>query len=157
VPAAFRRAHRKAVFDGTPVFETNGIGRLNSAATQPSALSGSSAVMPSAVIGDATNNAALSDCGQQVWDELINENDQIFLTLDGHYWPPASTTPRNAAGNDVGVHITNYQNRYFGGGGMLRLYHFDLDLNTIDVETISPWVLAQEPAKRNELAARRTG
>lgn len=103
--------------------------------------------------GDPENNAGFSDYGQQVWDELINDNDQIFLTLNGHYWPPGRMTRQNAAGNDVHLHITNYQNRYFGGAGMLRLYHFDLARNTIDVETIAPWILAQDPERRNELAA----
>ena len=100
--------------------------------------------------GDAENDAALSSYGQTVWNELINENDQVFLALNGHYWPPGRTTLQNAAGNDVQVHITNYQNRYFGGAAMLRLYHFDLSRNTIDVETLSPWALAQN---NNVLAA----
>ena len=103
--------------------------------------------------GDPENNAALSDYGQQVWDDLINDNDQIFLTLNGHYWPPGRMTQNNAAGHDVHLHIANYQNRYFGGAGMLRLYHFDLDRNTIDVETVAPWILAQSPERRNELSA----
>ncbi|MCA1223653.1 LamG-like jellyroll fold domain-containing protein [Streptomyces sp. 8L] len=103
--------------------------------------------------GDPENNAALSDYGQTVWDKLVNDNDQIFLTLNGHYWPSGRTTKKNAAGNDVHMHITNYQNRYFGGGGMIRLYHFDLVRNTIDVETVNPWILAQKPESRNELAA----
>ncbi|GHF69204.1 hypothetical protein FHX82_003464 [Amycolatopsis bartoniae] len=103
--------------------------------------------------GDPENNAEFSDYGRQVWDELINDNDQIFLTLNGHYWPPGRTTRQNAAGHDVHLHITNYQNRYFGGAGMLRLYHFDVDRNTIDVETVAPWILAQDPEKRNRLAA----
>jgi hypothetical protein len=94
--------------------------------------------------GDPENDAAFSSYGQTVWDSLINENDQIFLTLNGHYWPPGRMTTQNAAGNDVHLHITNYQNRYFGGGAMLRLYHFDMARNTIDVETLSPWALAQE-------------
>ncbi|QXE34588.1 Tat pathway signal sequence domain protein [Streptomyces sp. GMY02] len=103
--------------------------------------------------GDPEDNAVLSGYGQTVWDKLINDNDQIFLTLNGHYWPPGRTTRKNAAGNDVRMHITNYQNRYFGGGGMIRLYHFDLARDTIDVETINPWILAQEPESRSELAA----
>ena len=102
--------------------------------------------------GDPENDAAFSSYGQTVWDSLINENDRIFLTLNGHYWPPGRMTAQNAAGSDVHLHITNYQNRYFGGGAMLRLYHFDLTRNTIDVETLSPWALAQ-PAQRNILAA----
>ncbi|MGW7419036.1 LamG-like jellyroll fold domain-containing protein [Streptomyces sp. NPDC054813] len=103
--------------------------------------------------GDPEDNAVLSDYGRTVWDRLINDNDQIFLTLNGHYWPPARTTAKNAAGNEVHLHITNYQNRYFGGGGMIRLYHFDLARNTIDVETVNPWILAQKPESRTELAA----
>lgn len=103
--------------------------------------------------GDPENNAGLSEHGQKVWDELVEDNDQVFLTVNGHYWPPGRTTKKNAAGNDVHLHLANYQNRYFGGGGMIRLYHFDLARDTIDVETINPWVLAQDPASRNELAA----
>jgi hypothetical protein len=103
--------------------------------------------------GDPDNNAALSSYGQTVWDSLINANDQIFLTLNGHYWPPGRVTMQNAAGNDVPVHITNYQNRYFGGGAMLRLYHFDLTRNIIEVETLSPWALSQPPQTHNWLAA----
>jgi hypothetical protein len=103
--------------------------------------------------GDPENDAALSSYGQTVWDSLVNENDQIFLTLNGHYWPPGRVTMQNATGNDVHVHITNYQNRYFGGAAMLRLYHFDLTRNTIDVETLSPWALSRPPEQHNVLAA----
>jgi hypothetical protein len=103
--------------------------------------------------GDPNNDAGLSGYGQQVWDTLIKGNDQVFLTLNGHYWPPGRVTMQNSAGHDVQVHITNYQNRYYGGAAMLRLYHFDLARNTIDVETVSPWILAQAPEERNELAA----
>jgi hypothetical protein len=103
--------------------------------------------------GDPEDNAVLSGYGETVWDKLITDNDQIFLTLNGHYWPPGRTTKKNAAGHDVHLHITNYQNRFFGGGGMIRLYHFDLVRNTIDVETINPWILAQQPESRSELAA----
>jgi hypothetical protein len=103
--------------------------------------------------GDPENNAALSDYGQQVFSELVTGNDQVFLTLNGHFWPPGRVTSANTAGHQVFQHITNYQNRYFGGAGMLRLYHFDLDRNMIDVETIAPWILAMEPEQRDELAS----
>ncbi|MFD3405843.1 LamG-like jellyroll fold domain-containing protein [Kribbella sp. NPDC058693] len=99
--------------------------------------------------GDPT--AYFSDQGNRVWDQLIDHNDQIFITMNGHYWPPGRVTRKNAAGNDVHLHITNYQDRFYGGSGMVRLYHFDLARNTIDVETISPWIMGQDPAKRNEL------
>lgn len=106
--------------------------------------------------GDPTNDAALSAYGQTVWDSLINANDQIFLTLNGHYWPPGRLTLQNASNNDVHVHLTNYQNRYYGGSAMLRLYHFDLERNVIDVETLSPWALSIPREQNNSLAAQES-
>lgn len=87
-----------------------------------------------------TGETQFSEYGEQVWSELIRDNDQIFLTLNGHFWPPGRTSRLNAAGHNVDAHITNYQNRYYGGAGMLRAYRFDLDRNTIDVSTFSPWI-----------------
>ncbi|MFD7832817.1 LamG-like jellyroll fold domain-containing protein [Kitasatospora sp. NPDC059803] len=97
--------------------------------------------------------AQLSDHGHALWDRLISGNDQIFLTLNGHYWPPGSTTLTNKAGHDVHVHITNYQNRYYGGAAMIRAYRFDLDRNTIDVRTYSPWIQQLAAEKVNRLAS----
>lgn len=94
---------------------------------------------------------SLSSYGQQLWDRLIADHDQIFLTLNGHYWPAARATRKNAAGHDVHLHLTNYQNRYFGGAAMIRLYRFDLDRNTVDVETVSPWILGRAAKGLNEL------
>ncbi|AZQ38856.1 Tat pathway signal sequence domain protein [Streptomyces cyaneochromogenes] len=94
---------------------------------------------------------SLSAYGQQLWDRLIEDHDQIFLTLNGHYWPAGRTTRKNAAGHDVHLHLTNYQNRYFGGAAMIRLYRFDLDRNVIDVETVSPWILGRAAKGLNEL------
>ncbi|MFD7445975.1 LamG-like jellyroll fold domain-containing protein [Streptomyces sp. NPDC059909] len=103
------------------------------------------------------DEARLSPYGQRLWDELIAANDQIFLTLNGHYWPAARTTRENDAGHDVHLHLTNYQDRYFGGSAMIRLYRFDLDRNTIDVSTLSPWQLERAARdKANALALRET-
>ncbi|OIJ93133.1 LamG-like jellyroll fold domain-containing protein [Streptomyces monashensis] len=93
----------------------------------------------------------LSDHGQQLWDRLIADHDQIFLTLNGHYWPAGRAVRTNAAGNEVHLHLTNYQNRYFGGAAMIRLYRFDLDRNVIDVETVSPWILGRAAEGLNAL------
>jgi hypothetical protein len=92
---------------------------------------------------DDSGHATLSDHGQRLWDRLIRGNDQIFLALGGHYWPPGRVTLRNDHGHDVHVHITNYQDRYYGGAGMVRLYAFDLARDVVDVQTLSPWLLAK--------------
>ena len=102
---------------------------------------------------DDTGVAALSGHGQRLWDRLIKGNDQIFLTLNGHYWPPGRTVLKNDAGHDVHVHITNYQDRYYGGAGMIRTYTFDLARQVIDVETFAPWFLTDRPAASTPLAA----
>lgn len=106
------------------------------------------------VDSDEDGKASLSEYGQQMWDNLIKDNDQIFLTLNGHYWPPGSTVLKNSAGHDVHLHITNYQDRYYGGAGMIRSYRFDLNRNRIDVATFSPWIRELAAEKElNELAA----
>ncbi|MEW1720714.1 LamG-like jellyroll fold domain-containing protein [Streptomyces sp. NPDC093109] len=97
--------------------------------------------------------ARLSDNGTRLWNGIVRGNDQIFLALGGHYWPPGRTVLTNDSGNDVHVHITNYQDRYYGGAGMIRHYGFDLARGVIDVETFSPWFLARDPAKRTPLEA----
>jgi hypothetical protein len=49
---------------------------------------------------DDAGQAHLSSHGTRLWDRLINDNDQIFLTLNGHYWPPGRTvgSPGDASG-----------------------------------------------------------
>ncbi|MBB2912024.1 3',5'-cyclic AMP phosphodiesterase CpdA [Streptosporangium becharense] len=102
---------------------------------------------------DEAGTASLSDFGRRLWDRFIRRNDQIFLTLNGHYWPPGRTVLKNDAGHDVHVHIANYQDRYYGGAAMIRLYTFDLARKVIDVETFSPWLLDRDPEDRTPLEA----
>jgi hypothetical protein len=102
---------------------------------------------------DDEGAAYLSDNGQRLWDSIIRGNDQVFLTLNGHYWPPGRTVLTNDAGNAVHVHVTNYQDRYYGGGGMVRLYAFDLARGVIDVSTSSPWFARRPAEDRNQLEA----
>ncbi|MCU8592925.1 LamG-like jellyroll fold domain-containing protein [Streptomyces sp. A13(2022)] len=102
---------------------------------------------------EGDGSARLSEHGQRLWDGLIRANDQIFLALGGHYWPPGRTVLTNDAGNDVHVHITNYQDRYYGGAGMIRTYGFDLARGVIDVETFAPWFLSRDPVRRTALEA----
>ncbi|MEU6410034.1 LamG-like jellyroll fold domain-containing protein [Microbispora sp. NPDC046933] len=105
------------------------------------------------VWADDSGQAYLSEYGQRLWDGFVRRNDQIFLTLNGHYWPPGRTVLKNDAGNEVHAHITNYQDRYYGGAAMIRLYTFDLARKVIDVETFSPWFLSRRPEDRSPLEA----
>lgn len=92
------------------------------------------------LVGDVgSGEAGLSGYGQTVWDRLIRDNDQVFMAFGGHFWPTARATMRNAAGNDVQLDLANYQEMYYGGAGIIRLYTFDPDEGTVDVESFSPW------------------
>ena len=104
---------------------------------------------------ELTSPAKLSDYGQHIWDALIKDHDQIFLSLNGHFWPPARVTATNTAGHDLPLHITNYQDFYYGGAAMIRLYRFDLERSRIDVSTINPWLLEQPYESLNELDRRQ--
>jgi hypothetical protein len=92
---------------------------------------------------DVTVNdaAVLSGYGQTLWDRLIKSHSQIFMTLNGHNWPAGAVVMKDLADREVYMHLVNYQDRYFSGSGMIRLYEFDLRANTVDVQTFSPYWL----------------
>ncbi|MDA0179140.1 metallophosphoesterase [Solirubrobacter phytolaccae] len=98
---------------------------------------------------NAEGNASLTSYGTTLWNNLIRKNDQIVLSLSGHNWPVGRVTQKNDFGHDVYLNLADYQDMYYGGAGMIRTYQFDLDRDTIDVETFSPWILAQNEADRS--------
>ena len=85
--------------------------------------------------------------GKMLWEKLIRKNDQIFMTLNGHYHGAARLTKTNDFGNPVEEMVVDYQMAYQGGNGLMRLYEFDLTHNEIKVLSFSPWV-PQSPRKR---------
>jgi hypothetical protein len=103
------------------------------------------------IVSADIGEAQLSDNGRRLWDELIRKNDQVFLTLNGHFWPTGRAVMQNDFGHDVLLNLANYQDRHYGGAGTIRTYRFDLARDTIDVETFSPYVLGQDPEDRDPL------
>ena len=123
--------------------------KLNEYPNVPTIISTHELVQPTT---DLTSDAATpSDYGQSVWDRLIKSHNQIFMTLNGHFWPSGRAVIKNLAGNEVYMHLTNYQDRFFGGSAMMRLYEFDLGAGTVDVQTFSPYWLSMPPAARSPL------
>lgn len=78
---------------------------------------------------------------QRMWDTLIRGNDQIFMTLNGHFHGATKQVKQNDFGHDVHQILMDYQMAYEGGNGYLGLFEFDLTNNTISLETGSPWVV----------------
>ncbi|WP_432543568.1 LamG-like jellyroll fold domain-containing protein [Kineococcus sp. SYSU DK002] len=103
------------------------------------------------VAADEAGAASLSEYGTTLWQDLVRGRDQVFLTLNGHFWPVGRTVLVNDAGHEVHAHLTNYQDQYYGGAGTVRLYRFDLARGVVDVETISPWLLSLPEEQRSPL------
>lgn len=81
-----------------------------------------------------------TEYGRMLWEKLIRDKDQIFMTLNGHHHGAARLTKRNDFGNAVEEMVVDYQMAYQGGNGLMRLYEFDLSNNLINVLSFSPWV-----------------
>ncbi|USK29385.1 metallophosphoesterase [Bacillus sp. CMF21] len=83
---------------------------------------------------------AESSNGRLIWDELVNDYNQVFMTVNGHYFGLAHHVKQNASGNDVIQMLVNYQSNYRGGNGWLRLVEFDEKKNKLFFRTYSPFV-----------------
>jgi len=91
-----------------------------------------------------------TEYGKMLWDRLIRDNDQIFMTLNGHHHGAARLTKYNDFGNAVEEMVVDYQMAYQGGNGLMRLYEFDFTANRIDVISFSPWVVQKPKATLNQ-------
>jgi hypothetical protein len=93
---------------------------------------------------------------EDLWNDFISKNDQIFLVLCGHQHGQAMRVDTNAAGNKVYQVLADYQDRgqsgidagqprtadgriYAIGDGWFRLMQFNtaLSVPTVDVKTYS--------------------
>ena len=88
--------------------------------------------------------------GKMLWRELISKNDQIFMTVNGHYHGSAHLVKTNDFGNPVHEMVVDYQMAYQGGNGLMRLYEFDLTRNEIRALSFSPWVRIKPKDSLNE-------
>lgn len=86
-----------------------------------------------------------TEYGLRLWDELIRGNDQIFLSLNGHFHGTAVHTRVNDAGHEVTQMLIDHQMSYDGGDGYLALLEFDLTHGQLVAETVSPWVASKPP------------
>jgi hypothetical protein len=81
-----------------------------------------------------------TDNGLFLWDEFVAENDQIFMTINGHHHGTAWWVMPNSYGRDVLQMVVDYQSAFANGAGYLRILTFDTDANTITGRTFSPWL-----------------
>lgn len=94
-------------------------------------------------VGTDAETPRETDYGLRLWDELIAPNDQIFLTLNGHFHGATRLPKTNDAGHEVNEVLLDYQMAYEGGNGYLGLFEFDLTNGEINAQTASPWVVSK--------------
>jgi hypothetical protein len=94
-------------------------------------------------VGSDQSSPVETGDSERMWDKLITGNDQIFMTLNGHFHGATRQVKQNDFGHDVHQVLMDYQMAYEGGNGYLGLFEFDLTNDTISLETGSPWVVAK--------------
>jgi len=84
------------------------------------------------------------NCGEEIWNEFIKVNPQIFMVLSGHESYANRSLEKNDSGQKVIQILSDYQEAPSDsagslgtGGGWLRLMEFDTDTNMIHVQTYS--------------------
>jgi hypothetical protein len=89
----------------------------------------------------------LSGEGTTMWNNLVNNNSQIFMVTCGHVENGATidggeafTTATDAAGKSVYEVLSNYQSIDNTGDGLMRLFQFDEANSKINVSLYSPYV-----------------
>ncbi|MFF2093953.1 LamG-like jellyroll fold domain-containing protein [Paenibacillus sp. NPDC058174] len=87
-----------------------------------------------------TNIPYESENGAFIWEQLINPYQQVFMTVNGHFNGNVHQICSNENGQDVIQMLVNYQDRYRGGNGWLRLVELDEQNNAIKCRSFSPWV-----------------
>ncbi len=91
-----------------------------------------------------------TEYGKMLWEKLIRDTDQIFMTLNGHHHGAAWLSKTNEFGNQVEEMVVDYQMDYQGGNALMRLYEIDFSANRIDVMSFSPWVVQKPKATLNQ-------
>jgi hypothetical protein len=97
--------------------------------------------------GNTGPNAGQDQAGVFLYRDLVRNNDQVFMTLNGHYHDlPASNSSdgerfeitMNNAGRPVYTLLSDYQDLPNGSDGYMRNYVFNEATNTIHAVTYSP-------------------
>lgn len=77
--------------------------------------------------------------GRYIWDEFVRKNKMVFLVVNGHTHTEYAFVSHNDANRPVLQILADYQDRDFGGNGLMRLVTIDPILGTIKNRTFSPY------------------
>lgn len=88
----------------------------------------------------ANNPGETINDGEELWDDLVSQNDNFRLTFSGHVLGDGTgfLSSTGTGGNVVHQMLANYQFKTEGGNGDMRLLEFKPDGETVVVRTYSP-------------------
>jgi hypothetical protein len=93
----------------------------------------------------ATEPGAVTDASE-MWERFISRHGNIRFVFSGHVLENGSGHLSSPGKGGRAVHqiLANYQggvkpDRGVGGGGFMRLVHFNADRKTVAIKTYSPW------------------
>jgi hypothetical protein len=89
-----------------------------------------------------TNDVNRDNDGEETWTKFASQYPNISMVLSGHITKPPTgvRTDVGVNGNLVNQLLSDFQDGKTGGNGYLRVMTFHPALNSIDVQTYSPWV-----------------
>ena len=100
---------------------------------------------------DYNTSGGVND-GEEIWQKLINKNDNVFMVMNGHVLNDGLgfQVSKTEHGNLVNEMLVNYQMKKVGGGGWLRLLEFLPDGQTVQARTYSPLYEQYETSPDNQ-------
>ncbi|MGG3641291.1 lamin tail domain-containing protein [Bacillus gobiensis] len=88
-------------------------------------------------------NATLSKMAQNVFDQVVKQNDNVLMTVSGHYHGAnrrvSTVTNSDGSKRQVLEMLSDYQGGPEGGQGYVRFLTFDPEAGKLDVVTYSPY------------------
>lgn len=88
----------------------------------------------------ADNSSGRSSLGTKIWNALIEPNEQVFMTCNGHDWVSRHEVDSTTSERKVLQIQSNWQQIINGGNSLLQKVIFDPDNNEIRVKTYSPFL-----------------
>ena len=88
---------------------------------------------------DYIDGSGQSVTGRMMWNDFVKKNAMVFMVLNGHTHTEYALVNHNDANRPVYQMLSDYQDRDFGGNGLMRLITIDPAQGKIFVKTFSPY------------------
>ncbi len=99
---------------------------------------------------DYIDGSGQSATGKMIWNGFVKNNPVVFMVLNGHTHTEYALVNHDAANRPVYQMLSDYQDRPFGGNGLMRFITIDPAHSKIFVKTFSPYFqVSGQPVNTN--------